>query len=335
MGARRFVLILGLISLAWCLNPNAMARDLTFEDRINAQEAIERVYYSHRTGVTKPFEVVVPRAVLEQKVRTYLQETAALEIDWKTPITAQDLDRELERMARHTHLPGRLSEIRDALGGDGQLLRECLARPALVDRMARRFFAADRRIHHARGMTWDGWWARSAPAFGDASSAVSSGPRPGSHVALPRPGPEPVAGPGVAAMAALTCDSGGEWDNRGWRSRAQGRARCRRAGPGLSSEVRGGGRVGKHRAGPGTDHGAARSGETGGRDAVGNAVGGSHHPARSTLTGPSRRRTNVSIRAPSKGCWQGRGERCAGAGDSWPLSWRSCGRPRRSPHSAR
>src|SRR5712671_641023 len=140
----RQLLVVALAVVPWLsLIPDAVARDLTFEDRVNAQEAIERVYYSHQIGATKPFEEAVPRAVLEDRVRTYLKESVALETYWKTPITAQALTRELERMTRHTRLPDRLREIDSALGNDPQLLLECLARPALADRLARNFFAFD------------------------------------------------------------------------------------------------------------------------------------------------------------------------------------------------
>jgi len=64
------------------------------------QEAIERVYYSHQIGATKPFEKAVPRAVLEEKVRKYLQQTVALEVYWKTRVTDEMLERELERMVQ-------------------------------------------------------------------------------------------------------------------------------------------------------------------------------------------------------------------------------------------
>ena len=47
-------------------------RNLSFDDRVRAQEAIERVYYKHQVGATRPFAVAVPRAVIENKVRRYL-----------------------------------------------------------------------------------------------------------------------------------------------------------------------------------------------------------------------------------------------------------------------
>ena len=45
-----------------CLFVTAIqARDLSFEDRVKAQEAIERVYFSHQIGTSRPLEEIVPR----------------------------------------------------------------------------------------------------------------------------------------------------------------------------------------------------------------------------------------------------------------------------------
>lgn len=122
-------------------------RTLTFEDRIKAQEAIERVYYSHQIGTTAPFEEAVPRRVLENKVRTYLQLTALLESQWKTKVTNEMLQREVERMGRGSKMPERLQELYAALGDDPVLIKECLARPTLVNRVSRSFFAGDTAVH--------------------------------------------------------------------------------------------------------------------------------------------------------------------------------------------
>ena len=75
---------------------------LTFDDRVNAQEAIERVYHSHQLGATKPFHEAVPRSVLEAKAHKYLDETATLNVYRKTDVTDEMLKRELERMASGT-----------------------------------------------------------------------------------------------------------------------------------------------------------------------------------------------------------------------------------------
>jgi hypothetical protein len=125
------------------------ARTLSFADRVRAQEAIERVYYSHQIGATKPFEEAVPRAVIEAKVRRYLEESAALETFWSTPITDAALQRELERMAGGTRLPDRLNEVFAALGNDSFLVKECVARATLAERLSHNFYAYDARYHAA------------------------------------------------------------------------------------------------------------------------------------------------------------------------------------------
>jgi len=118
-------------------------RALTFADRVAAQEAIERVYLRHRTGALPATEALVPREVLERKVQAYLEQSAALELLWNEPVTAEALRRELERIARDTRFPDRLEEIYDALGRDSVLIQECFARPVLVDRISRSFQSLD------------------------------------------------------------------------------------------------------------------------------------------------------------------------------------------------
>ena len=55
-------------------------------------------------------------------------------------------------MAQRTRMPSRLRELFAALNNDSLLIQECLVRPILVERQARRFFDADARIHaEARG----------------------------------------------------------------------------------------------------------------------------------------------------------------------------------------
>jgi len=122
-------------------------RDVTFGDRVAAQEAIERVYLRHRTGALPATDALVSREVLERKVQAYLEQSAALELFWNEPVSAEALRRELERIARDTRFPDRLEEIYDALGRDSVLIQECFARPVLVDRISRSFQAHDLSIH--------------------------------------------------------------------------------------------------------------------------------------------------------------------------------------------
>src|SRR6267142_2190595 len=83
-------------------------RRLTFQDRLQAQRAIERVYHSHIIGATRPFEQAVPPHLIQRKVRTYLKESLALELFWATPVTEQALQAEMSRIALQTRFPDRL-----------------------------------------------------------------------------------------------------------------------------------------------------------------------------------------------------------------------------------
>ena len=139
--------VVSFLAVTAILPPISRASELTFEERVKAQEAVERVYYSHQIGATKPFEEAVPRAVLEAKVEKYLKQSVALEKFWRTPVTAEMLQAEMERQARQTRMPERLRALYAALGNDPFLVLECLARPTLVDRLTHSFFAFDGRFH--------------------------------------------------------------------------------------------------------------------------------------------------------------------------------------------
>lgn len=148
------------VALACTATQFSYARDLTFEQRVEAQRAIDRVYYNHQIGATRPFSEVVPEPVLRQKVRTYLQESLALEQIWNTPVTQASLRREIERIARDTRDPGRLEEVYDALGHDPVLVQECFARPALVGRLVRSFLASDSQVQAGARAEAESLWRR-------------------------------------------------------------------------------------------------------------------------------------------------------------------------------
>ena len=131
----------------------AVARELTFEGRVAIQRTIDRFYWSNQIGTRRPFDEVVPRLASEDKVRTYLRKSHALEHVWNRPITAAMLLAEMERVARKTLMPDRLRDLYEALGRDPIVFQECYVRPILANRLARDLFAADERLHagaHAR-----------------------------------------------------------------------------------------------------------------------------------------------------------------------------------------
>ena len=76
------------------------------------------------------------QAQLEKKVEDYLRNSQTLEDYWQRPITADQLQAEMERMASNTRQPDVLRELFEALGNDPFVIAECLARPVLAERLA-------------------------------------------------------------------------------------------------------------------------------------------------------------------------------------------------------
>jgi len=124
---------------------NVSHRTLTFAERVAYQRAIEEVYWNHRIWpkenlTPKPsLDAMMSQAELEKKVEDYLRTTQALQDYRQRPITAEDLQAEMDRMAENTKQPEVLRELFGALGNDPFLIAECLARPVLSERLITSF----------------------------------------------------------------------------------------------------------------------------------------------------------------------------------------------------
>ena len=114
---------------------------LTLAARVAYQRAIEEVYWRHRIWPkerpdSKPsLDAVMTRAQLDRKVEDYLRNSPALEDYWQRPITSEQLQAEMDRMAQHTRQPEVLRELFEVLGNDPFVIAECLARPVLAQRL--------------------------------------------------------------------------------------------------------------------------------------------------------------------------------------------------------
>src|SRR5215471_56288 len=75
------------------------------------------------------------QATIEKKVQDYLRNSELLEQEWQKPITPEQLQAEMERMAQQTKQPEVLRELFAALGNDPFVIAECLAKPVLLDRL--------------------------------------------------------------------------------------------------------------------------------------------------------------------------------------------------------
>src|SRR6476660_3936308 len=134
--------------------PTVSQHTLTFAERVAYQRAIEDVYWRHRIWPKerpdpKPsLDAVMSQAQLDNKVADYLRKSQALEDYWQRPITAEQLQAEMERMAIHTKKPEVLHELFAALGNDEFVIAECLARPALAERLLTNWYGSDEKIHN-------------------------------------------------------------------------------------------------------------------------------------------------------------------------------------------
>src|SRR5712672_861744 len=86
-------------------------RILSFAERVSYQRVIEDVYWRHRIWPKenpnpKPsLDAVMSQAQLEKKVEDYLLNSQAVEDYYKEPLSAEQLQGEMERMARDTRQP--------------------------------------------------------------------------------------------------------------------------------------------------------------------------------------------------------------------------------------
>ena len=92
-------------------------RTLTFAERVAYQRAIEEVHWRHRIwprerSDPKPsLDAVMSQAQLEKKITDYLRKSQALSDYWQRPITAEQLQDEMNRMAKNTKQPDVLREL--------------------------------------------------------------------------------------------------------------------------------------------------------------------------------------------------------------------------------
>jgi N-acetylneuraminic acid mutarotase len=142
-------------------------RTLTFEERVAYQRAIEEVYWRHRiwpkkNPSSKPsLDAVMSQAQLENKVEDYLHKSQALEDCRQGPITPEQLQAEMDRIAKHTKQPDVLRELFESLGNDPFIIAECLARPAVVERVLTNRYAYDQRIHAELKEPLKSWLAKA------------------------------------------------------------------------------------------------------------------------------------------------------------------------------
>src|SRR5262245_43302760 len=128
----KLVTVLLVISAGVFVGAPVDARGPTFDERVKAQRAIEKVYWNHRIWPAAkplpkpPLDAVVSNDELRAKVDDYLRKSNALESIWRRSINGDQLQAELDRMSRQTQDPQTLRELFSALNDDADLIAETL-----------------------------------------------------------------------------------------------------------------------------------------------------------------------------------------------------------------
>jgi hypothetical protein len=121
---------------------NVSQRTLTFAERVAYQRTIEELYWRHRIwpkenpGPKPPLDAIISQRQIERKVEDYLRKSQLVTAQRRLPITAGELQAEMDRIAQHTKRPEMLRELFEALGNDSFVIAECLARPMFAERLA-------------------------------------------------------------------------------------------------------------------------------------------------------------------------------------------------------
>ena len=126
-------------------SPEALGKSpsttLTFAERVAYQRNIEEVRWRHRIWPKEnphpkpPLQAVISAREIEEKVKDYLCKSQLVADQRGRPITENELQAEMDRMASHTKQPDLLRELFAALGNDPFLIAECLARPIVAERL--------------------------------------------------------------------------------------------------------------------------------------------------------------------------------------------------------
>ena len=159
--------------------PRPRAEEISLPSRVTLQRAVDEVYWRHTVwpaagGEAKPsFAAVTSPDATRLKVEEMLRKSDALGRLWRQEIDGQMLQAEINRMVRGSRNPEMLREIFDSLNNDPQLIAEALARPVLVERLIRNFYANDKRLQaDSPGQGFDEWWLRVKGDFSARPAAV-------------------------------------------------------------------------------------------------------------------------------------------------------------------
>jgi hypothetical protein len=111
------------------------------------REAIERVYYNHRTGEKPVFEKTLSGEQIRELVERDLLKEAVLKRRYGVEISDTQIAAEVARINATTHAPEILTELKAALGENASRFGQAVAKPLVVERELRDRFENDDALH--------------------------------------------------------------------------------------------------------------------------------------------------------------------------------------------
>jgi hypothetical protein len=111
------------------------------------REAIERVYYNHRTGEKPAFEKTLSREQIRELVERDLLKEVVLKRRYGVEIRDAQILAEVARINTTTRAQEILTELKAALGEDANRFAQAVAKPLVVERELRDRFENDDELH--------------------------------------------------------------------------------------------------------------------------------------------------------------------------------------------
>ena len=141
----------------------ARATSLNSSGRAACYAAVEHVYYDQRDWPDKStprprFEDAYPISVFLPRAEDNLRMETALESLRGKALATAEIQGEIDRMIAHSRDPATLEKVFAALANDPQRIAECIARPAMTERLLRTQYADSPTLHaDERAMALQGY----------------------------------------------------------------------------------------------------------------------------------------------------------------------------------
>ena len=93
------------------------------------------------------FEEIITDEMIVERVEDTARKVNALSNYWNSPVTCNQLQAEMKRIARNTKQPAFLKKIVQSVHNEPRIIANCIVMPILTERLIRNWYAYDERVH--------------------------------------------------------------------------------------------------------------------------------------------------------------------------------------------